>query len=45
VIDHRVIASDPFRTAENRAQGAIAELLLGERPAGMAEVGEWVAAA
>jgi hypothetical protein len=45
VIDHRVVSSDPFRPAENRAQDAIAELLFGERPAGMAEVGEWVAAA
>src|SRR5579871_6018515 len=45
VIDHRVIPSDPFRLAENRVQDTIAELLLGERPAGMAEVGEWVAAA
>jgi hypothetical protein len=45
VIDHRVTSGDPFRLAENRARDAIAELLLGERPAGMAEVGEWVAAA
>src|SRR5579871_2806720 len=45
VLDHRVIPSDPFRLAENRVQDTIAELLLGERPAGMAEVGEWVAAA
>ena len=45
VIDHRVTSGDPFRLAENHAQDAIAELLLGERPAGMAEVGEWVAAA
>src|SRR5579871_2167836 len=45
VIDHRVMAADPFRLAENRSQDAIAALLLGDRPAGMAEVGEWVAAA
>jgi hypothetical protein len=45
VIDHRVLPDDPFRLAENRAQDAMAELLLGERPAGMAEVGEWVTAA
>jgi hypothetical protein len=45
VIDHRVTPSDPFRPAENRTQDAIAELLLGERAAGMAEVGELIAAA
>ena len=45
MIDHRVTSGDPFRLAENRARDTIAELLLGERPAGMAEVGEWVAAA
>src|ERR1700756_939124 len=45
VIDHRVTPSDPFRLAENRTQDAIAALLLGDRPAGMAEVGEWVTAA
>jgi hypothetical protein len=45
VIDHRVMPSGPFQLAENRAQEKIAELLLGERAAGMAEVGECVAAA
>jgi len=45
VIDHRVTPSDPFRLAENKTQDAIAELLLGDRPAGMAEVGELIAAA
>jgi len=45
VIDHRLAASDPFRLAENAVQGAIATLLLGERDAGMAEVGELVLAA
>jgi alkylation response protein AidB-like acyl-CoA dehydrogenase len=40
VIDHRLSSGDPFRLTENAAQGAIASLLLGERPAGMAEVGE-----
>src|SRR5689334_23158500 len=45
VIDHRVVAADPFRLAENKSQDAIAALLLGDRTAGMAEVGEWVAAA
>ena len=45
VIDHRLAASDPFRLAENAVQDAIATLLLGERDAGMAEVGELVLAA
>jgi acyl-CoA dehydrogenase len=45
VIDHRVTPSDPFRLAENKTQEAIAELLLGDRAAGMAEVGELIAAA
>src|SRR5262249_1533838 len=45
VIDHRVLPGDPFRLAENRAQDAIAGLLLGDRAAGMAEVGELIAAA
>src|SRR5580700_1741378 len=40
VIDHRVTASDPFRLTENKAQDAIAGLLLGERSVSMAEVGE-----
>jgi len=45
VIDHRVSAGDPFRLAENATQRAITDLLLGERAAGMAEVGELLAAA
>jgi alkylation response protein AidB-like acyl-CoA dehydrogenase len=44
VIEHRVQAHDPFRLAENKAQNAIAGLLLGERAAGMAEVGELLSA-
>jgi acyl-CoA dehydrogenase len=40
VVDQRVTPNDPFRLAENKSQGAIAALLLGDRPAGMAEVGE-----
>ena len=44
-IDHRVVPADPFRLAENRSHEKIAELLLAERSAGMAEVGELVAAA
>src|SRR5438552_419878 len=45
VIDHRVAVSDPFRLAENSTQRAIASHLLGERAAGMAEVGELLSAA
>jgi hypothetical protein len=45
VIDHRVLPTDPFRLTENAAQQAIASLLLGDRAAGMAEVGELVLAA
>jgi acyl-CoA dehydrogenase len=45
VIDHRVAPGDPFRLAENKTQDAIAGLLLGDRAAGMAEVGELIAAA
>jgi alkylation response protein AidB-like acyl-CoA dehydrogenase len=45
VIDHRVTAGDPFRLTENKAQDAIASLLLGERAAGLAEVGELLLAA
>jgi hypothetical protein len=45
VIDHRVSPSDPFRLAENKTQDAISALLLGYRAAGMAEVGELIAAA
>jgi acyl-CoA dehydrogenase len=42
VIDHRVLAGDPFRLGDNAAQRAITDLLLGERAAGMAEVSEFV---
>lgn len=45
VVDHRVSPSDPFRLAENPAQAKIAALLLGDRAAGMSEVGELVLAA
>ena len=40
VIDHRVVASDPFRLTENAVQRTITDHLLGERSVGMAEVGE-----
>src|SRR5579863_4369228 len=45
VIDHRVSAGDPFRLAENATQRATTDLMLGERAAGMAEVGELLATA
>ena len=45
VIDHRVSANDPFRLTENAAQRAITGHLLGDRAAGMAEVGELLSAA
>ena len=40
VIDHRVLAGDPFRLTENSAQRAITDHLLGDRAVGMVEVGE-----
>jgi acyl-CoA dehydrogenase len=40
VIDHRLSAHDPFRLTENAVQREIAGHLLGERPVGIAEVGE-----
>src|SRR3954449_828325 len=45
VVDHRVSARDPFRLTENATQRAITAHLLGDRPAGMAEVGELLLAA
>jgi acyl-CoA dehydrogenase len=45
VLDHRLAPGDPFRLTENATQGAIAALLLGDRSAGMAEVGELLLAA
>jgi alkylation response protein AidB-like acyl-CoA dehydrogenase len=45
VVDHRIAPNDPFRLTENAAQRAIAELSLGDRTAGMAEVGELLMAA
>ncbi len=45
VVDHRIAAQDPFRLTENTAQRAIADHLLGDQPAGMAEVGELLLAA
>src|SRR5258708_7050945 len=45
VIDHRVLASDPFRLTENSGQRAVTGHLLGERAVGMTEVGELLIAA
>jgi hypothetical protein len=45
VIDHRVSGSDPFQLADDATQRAMSDLLLGERAAGMAEVGELLVAA
>jgi alkylation response protein AidB-like acyl-CoA dehydrogenase len=45
VVDHRITSNDPFRLTENATQRAIAELLLGDQAAGMAEVGELLTAA
>jgi hypothetical protein len=45
VVDHRILAGDPFRLTENATQAAIADHLLGERPVGIVEVGELLAAA
>ncbi|MEA2881639.1 MAG: acyl-CoA dehydrogenase [Bradyrhizobium sp.] len=45
VVDHRIPARDPFRLTENTTQRAIADHLLGDRTAGMAEVGELLTSA
>ena len=45
VIEYRLSSGDPFRLADEGGQRAITDLLLGDRAAGMAEVGELVAAA
>jgi acyl-CoA dehydrogenase len=44
-IDHRVSSRDPFHLADNATQRAITDLLLGDRAAGMTEVGELLIAA
>jgi alkylation response protein AidB-like acyl-CoA dehydrogenase len=44
VIDHRVSAGDPFHLADSATQRAVTGLLLGDRAAGMAEVGELLVA-
>ncbi|TKW80134.1 MAG: hypothetical protein DI543_01625, partial [Bradyrhizobium icense] len=45
VIDHRLVAGDPFRLTEGAAQRAITTHLLGERAVDITEVGELLAAA
>jgi hypothetical protein len=45
VIDHRIPPSDPFRLAENTAQDAIANHLLGDSTVSMAGIGELLPAA
>jgi acyl-CoA dehydrogenase len=45
VVAHRLQANDPFRLAENNADTAIANYLLGDRAISMTEVGELLAAA
>jgi alkylation response protein AidB-like acyl-CoA dehydrogenase len=44
VIDHRLMAPDPFAVIDSATQRATAEHLLGERDVGMAEAGELVMA-
>ena len=45
VIDHRLLARDPFQLADNATQRAITDLLLGDRAAGMTEVAELLVSA
>jgi hypothetical protein len=45
VVDHKVSAQDPFRLTENAAQRKIDDLMLGDRAASLAEVGELLTAA
>jgi hypothetical protein len=45
VVDHRLSPGDPFRLLNEAKSDAIAALLLGERPAGMVEVGDLILAA
>jgi acyl-CoA dehydrogenase len=40
VVAHRLQANDPFRLSETNTDSAIASHLFGDRPVGMAEVGE-----
>jgi acyl-CoA dehydrogenase len=40
VIDHRLTNGDPFRLADDGAQRAMTDLLLGDRTIGMAEAGD-----
>ena len=43
VVDHRLTQPDPFALVDAKADAAISELLLGDRDAGMAEVGAMLA--
>jgi alkylation response protein AidB-like acyl-CoA dehydrogenase len=45
VIEHRLSGGDPFHLADDGKARAVTDLLLGERAAGMAEVGELLTAA
>jgi acyl-CoA dehydrogenase len=45
VIEHRLSGGDPFHLADDGKARAVTDLLLGEREAGMAEVGELLTAA
>ncbi|MDB5574566.1 MAG: alkylation response protein [Tardiphaga sp.] len=45
VVDHRIAAADPFALTDSAREAAISQLLLGDRDANMAEVGEWLTAA
>jgi acyl-CoA dehydrogenase len=45
VLDHRLSGGDPFALADDATQRRITDLLLGERAAGMSEVGDLLAAA
>ena len=44
VVDHRLLAGDPFRLTESAVQRTITKHLLGDRNVGMAEVGELLTA-
>ncbi|MDB5626511.1 MAG: alkylation response protein, partial [Tardiphaga sp.] len=45
VVDHRIAAADPFALTDSAREAAMSQLLLGDRDADMAEVGEWLTAA
>ncbi|MDB5548199.1 MAG: alkylation response protein [Tardiphaga sp.] len=45
VVDHRIAAADPFALTDSAREAAMSQLLLGDRDADMAEVGEWLTVA